>query len=94
MTDAELSAHMRGFRRLPDGRYVGIYEMLYNDRIIIGTSLAWYDDGWCFDPAKSKAALAAWIAVGCVGEPTGWHKHINTGRVRPDGDPAREYINE
>jgi len=25
-------------------------------------------------------------------EPTGWSRHPDTGRYRPGGDPAREYV--
>jgi hypothetical protein len=29
-----------------------------------------------------------------VGEPAGWFREPATGRRRPDGDPAREYVHE
>lgn len=28
-----------------------------------------------------------------TGEPQGWYRNVETGRRRPGGDPAQEYIN-
>jgi hypothetical protein len=34
-----------------------------------------------------------WTADGAEGEPAGWHRNPPTGRRRPEGDAAREYVN-
>lgn len=39
------------------------------------------------------AAVAALIAWNGEGEPSGWMRHPETGRRRPGGDPAGEYVN-
>jgi len=36
-------------------------------------------------------ALAAWDGEG---EPEGWYRHPATGRRRPGGDPAQEFVRE
>lgn len=52
---------------------------------------AGYADRWCYPTREAVfKALAAWDA-GKGGEPEGWHKHPDTGRLRPDCDPAQEY---
>jgi hypothetical protein len=53
-----------------------------------------YDDRWCFDTfGLALHALAEWQARGFEGEPIGWHRHPDSGRRRPEGDPAKEYVN-
>jgi hypothetical protein len=41
------------------------------------------------DPLAAVLAAHEWDGTG---EPVGWMRHPQTGRRRPDGDPAREYI--
>lgn len=74
-------------------RYACIAPFLFTYGIILGTigDQYGYVDRWCFESyAKAKAALDAWDGTG---EPNGWHRHPDSGRRRPDGDVAREYIN-
>lgn len=49
-----------------------------------------YEGRWCFSSyEKALAALDAWSGADGT-EPTGWHRHPDTGRRRdPDG---REYV--
>ncbi len=52
-----------------------------------------YEDRWCFGARETAlAAVAEWQARGFDGEPIGWHRHPRTGRRRPGGDPAGEYV--
>lgn len=79
-------------RQLPDGRYVAVFPFLFTWGVVIGTSWATYDDRWCYhDMELAIAAAFTWDGNG--DPPDGWHRHTTTGRRRPDGDPAREYVN-
>lgn len=77
-------------RDLGDGRYACICQFAFTHAILtgrIGDTMS-YDDRWCYKGyAKAKAALDAWDGKG---EPTGWHRHPDTGR-RVDED-GREYV--
>lgn len=76
----------------PDGRRIAVTPLMYTAAIMIGRphQLTWYDDRWCYHTVP--AALAAARAWDGTGEPDGWHRHPDTGRRRPDGDPTREEI--
>jgi hypothetical protein len=82
------------WRDLPDGRTVVWYEMLFNYRIVIGsTGDRRFDDGWCYAANKFVECLEAvtnWDGNG--DPPNGWHKQLSTGRRRTNGDPAAEYV--
>lgn len=86
----------RGFlyRREIGDRLIGVLP-LYAGRARLGIGPVGsdgFDDVWDF-PNRARA-----IAVAHVWnpdedpEPPGWHRHPGSGRRRPDGDPAREYI--
>lgn len=50
-------------------------------------------DDWLYDtPEAAVAALDAWAACAGAGEPDGWMRHPRSGRRRPGGDPALEYV--
>lgn len=79
-------------KQLPDGRLVAVVHMIYTWRLTVGPADAYgYDDGWCY-PTEEDAIVALVLWDG-MGEPTGWHRHPRSGRRRPEGDPAREYVN-
>jgi hypothetical protein len=63
-------------------------------QLSVGHSLTGtYDDTWIYD-AEQGAFEAGWrAAIGWDGdgEPEGWTRHVQSGRRRPEGDPAREY---
>lgn len=76
----------------PDGRRIAVLPLLYTAAVIIGRphTVDHYDDRWCYDDvADAVAAATAWDGTG---EPTGWHRHPDTGRRREHGDPARETV--
>jgi hypothetical protein len=77
----------------PDGRRVWVLPMMFTSAIIIGPPDAWeYDDRWCYATAPLAVACAkAWSAQPGT-EPAGWHRHPSSGRRRPGGDPAGEYL--
>ena len=78
---------------LPDGRVVDVCPLLWG-RATLGVSLdrlaGWYEHLWEYDTVD--AALAAAKAWNGEGEPVGWTRDPHTGRRRPGGDPAKEYI--
>ncbi len=83
-----------GFQRtLPDGRIGYAFPMLFgNGRVAVGSAREpmSFDDAWCYDSVPlAVAALLRWDGTG---EPTGWKRHIATGRRRPGGDASKEYI--
>lgn len=91
----EWDPHVQGWtvKDAPDGRRIWIVQFAFTGAIIIGPPDAWeYDDRWCYATAAQAAMYArAWSAEPGT-EPTGWHRHPDTGRRRPGGQPANEYI--
>ncbi len=80
---------------LGEGFYGQIMPMLLgNWRLCLGR----YDDevnvenAWCYHGLlRAAQALADWTDPDK--EPDGWVRNPQTGRRRPDGDPAKEYVN-
>lgn len=53
-----------------------------------------YDEVWDFPGVEAALlALETWNPEE-EAEPSGWHRHHMTGRYRPDGDKAKEYVKE
>lgn len=79
-------------KEAPDGRRVWAVPFMFTGALIIGSPDSWtYDDRWCYaNVALAVTQARAWGAEPGT-EPAGWHRHPETGRRRPDGDPAREY---
>lgn len=65
-------------------------KMAFNWRISVGTLMS-VDDSYCYDEYDvALNALQEWD--GLTGEPTGWKRHVQSGRRRPGGDASQEYI--
>lgn len=80
-------------RDLPDGRIIVVYPMLYTYRVCIGPQDSpFIDSSWDY-PSQLEATIAAEEWDGEGDPPIGWHRHVNSGRRRPEGDPAQEYVN-
>jgi hypothetical protein len=84
-----------GCRRLPDGRFLHLIPMIFNVRLVIespeANRLGTYDDGWCFDRAKTREAIIALATWDGAGDPPGpWKKHIGSGRRGPGAQAAAE----
>lgn len=80
-------------RELPDGRVLSVLPMTFGKgRLCVQAHVfsLCYEDVWCYPSVP--AAIAAMEAWDGEGEPTGWHRHPATGRRRPEGDPAKEYV--
>lgn len=81
-------------RDLGDGRYACVSRLLFHYTLKVGRigDDVGYDDRWCYqDLVLALAALRTWNP-GEEPEPTGWHRHPNSGRRRPNGNPAKEYV--
>lgn len=80
-------------RVLENGMELTVYPMLFTFRLCLGPAGApTYDDAWCYHKADDAVrACEEWDGEG-DDPPFGWHRHIGTGRRRPDGDPSKEYI--
>lgn len=80
-------------RDLGDGRAVWLVKQIYTWLLAIGpVDSEVYDDQWEYQDAG--AAFVAWLTWNPADEPEprGWYRHHKTGRRRPGGDPAQEYI--
>ncbi len=82
---------------LPDGRIISVVPLLYS-QANLGISpppppyehAGWFFDVWMYEtPVKALLAALSWDGQG---EPEGWWRHPATGRRRPGGDPAKQYI--
>lgn len=92
MTVEEQTRDCVAHREMADGRLLCVYEMLFgNGRLCVGpVGVGWFDDLWCYDTVElALEQLRTWDGTG---EPTGWKRHPRTGRRRPDGDAALEYV--
>jgi hypothetical protein len=84
-------------RVLPDGRGVYLLPMLFGAmNLSIGPHGAWwFDDTWQYTADTPGGLDAGWrAALGWdgQGEPEGWYRHPQSGRRRPGGDPAKEFV--
>ena len=78
-------------RQLPDGRFLGVERHgAAGGSLWVGTARL-IEDLWLY-PDRASALQAARAWDGTTPEPTDWHHHPISGRRRPDGDPAREYV--
>lgn len=89
----ELNARSFTIKDLPDGRRIDVTPMTFGKgRLHVAPSFdaLWYDDEWCYEHyGQAVAAALAWDGEG---EPEGWMRHPDSGRRRPNGDPAAEYV--
>jgi len=74
------------------GVWAFVCKMLWNHRVVLGTTEAVLD-AWCYEDLPSALnALQAWDPA-CTSEPEGWKKHPSSGRYREGGDPRLETLN-
>jgi hypothetical protein len=88
-------SHAEGWRVADKGELaVWVVPMMFTVAIIVGEpGQGWYEDRWCYQDARQALlAAAAWTGPWPGSEPTGWHRHPGSGRRRPGGDQAREYV--
>lgn len=83
------------FRYLKRNRYMAIIPFLYTTAIIVGDSRnpTFYEDRWCYETMEAAMkAFDKWDGASGT-EPSGWHRHPNSGRRRPDGIESAQYVN-
>lgn len=86
--------HYTDYTVFPNGHDACITRLGFNYAILSDLAEWGYGDRWCFDGLwLAMEAMAEWIGRDGEGEPTGWHRHPDTGRRRPLGDASKEYIN-
>lgn len=84
-------------RTLDDGRVLDVSPLMWGMAqlgVILpeDAGLHIYSDVWHYETVYGAAlALQNWDGAG---EPSGWHRHPATGRRRPGGDPAKEFVRE
>ncbi len=90
-TSSMRQTHYDYTRTLLDGRVIAV-ERLFGRQALLSLRAPWIhvQDGWVY--ASLETALAAARAWDGHEEPSGWLRHPKSGRRRPGGDPAREYV--
>jgi hypothetical protein len=79
---------------LPNGRDACICKFAFTYAILADITEWGYGDRWCYETrGKAIHGLGEWMQRDGEGEPEGWHRHVDSGRRRPDGDASKEYIN-
>lgn len=83
-------------RDLGDGRSIWLVPQLFGNVLIcIGPNdQELYSDQWQYQNISAAiVAFVSWLPDKQA-EPDGWYRHPTSGRRRPDGDPAREYVHQ
>lgn len=80
-------------RRLGDGRNLVLIRWRAGGvQLSTGYGNGVFDDTWIYDVEQADAGWRAAIGWDGEGEPEGWYRHPQSGRRRPDGDPAKEFV--
>jgi hypothetical protein len=87
----DVKVEYHAIRALPDGRVIGVMRLLFHWTLHVDVDWYGYNDRYCY--ATLEQAMAGFNQWTGDGEPSGWHRHVKTGRRRPNGDPALEYVN-
>ena len=78
---------------LGPGRYAAIRPLSFDAWELVTGRTSDRDgsiDGWTY--ASREAVEQAFDAWTGQGEPSGWRRHTRSGRRRPEGNPALEYV--
>lgn len=80
-------------RELGDGRFITVQPLIFTAFISIGGHPRHgYTERWCYHSVVQAIVHAdRWDPL-TDPEPEGWHRHPTSGRRRPEGDPAKEYV--
>lgn len=83
------------WRCLQDGTVLAVGPMsLSNGRLFWDVHQGGYEDFYCYDSVDLAVRGMMAFDPDKQKEPVGWHRHFSTGRRRPGGDEALEYINK
>lgn len=76
----EVMKHYVATRVLPDGRMIGVHQLLYHWTMHVDINEYGYEDRYCFwTRGLAVAAMETWDGTG---DPINWHKHPATDRIR------------
>lgn len=65
---------------IKNGRICGLYRFAFSTGLLADMYDTGYGERWCYHTmAEAKLALEEWDGVD---EPTGWHRHVSSGRRR------------
>lgn len=83
---------------LPNGHWAACHPFMFTAAVITGSIDEvnfGYSNRWCYETMhEARQSLKSWVAnFETQLEPEGWHRHPSTGRRRPEGDAAHEYVN-
>lgn len=94
MSDADIqSLGYSHWRRLPDGGLMAVCSMMFgNGRLFLEVSHHGYEDCFCYDSLEEAVDAMLAFEPERDEEPTGWKRHPYSGRRRPDGDAAQEFV--
>lgn len=76
----EIAEGYAALRQLPDGRWLGVYRLLFHWTLHVDIDPTGYRDRYCYT-YKHDAILAMQEWDG-TGEPQHWHRHPKSGRRR------------
>jgi hypothetical protein len=81
-------------RVLDSGHVVWLVSRLFTWALVVGPDgELGFEKHWCYATIQGAIQGARdWDGNHPETEPTGWIRDPYTGRRRPDGDPAREYV--
>lgn len=80
-------------RWLDDGRVLQLLPWrAHGVQLSVGRGDGYYQDSWIYDAEQAEAGWRAALGWDGQGEPEGWYRHPQSGRRRPDGDPAKEFV--
>lgn len=81
-------------RVLDSGHVVWLVSKLFTWALVVGPDGdLGFDKHWCYETREAALRFGLdWDGNHPETEPTGWVRDPYTGRRRPDGDPAREYV--
>jgi hypothetical protein len=80
-------------RALEDGRFLFLLQWrAHGVQLSVGAGDGVFTDTWIFDAEQYDAGWREARGWDGQGEPNGWYRHVQSGRRREGGDPAKEYI--
>lgn len=80
-------------RVLGNGRVLYLLEWRVGGvQLSVGWGGGFFENTWFYDVEQAEAGWRAAIGWDGEGEPDGWYRNPQTGRRRPDGDPANEFV--
>jgi hypothetical protein len=97
-TAGQMNSHVLYARVLPDGCILHLLRWRAAGlQLSVGWGDGYYTDCWIYDAEQPGADQvdAGWrAALGWdgEGEPDGWYRHPQSGRRRPGGDRAKEFV--